>query len=53
LLIAHSRKTNAITVFRFSHKAIAFPSHSAQEKTITNPSQSKVIAFTVMGKSDR
>jgi hypothetical protein len=35
--IAHSSKTDTIAVFRLSHKAIAFPSHSAQVKAIASP----------------
>jgi hypothetical protein len=51
--IAHSRKTNAIAFFRFSRKAIAFSSRSAQVKAIANSSQANMIALTVMGKGDR
>jgi hypothetical protein len=33
-VIAHSSQTDAIAVFRFNPKAIAFPSHSAQVNAI-------------------
>jgi hypothetical protein len=36
--IAHSSQTDAIAVFGFSYKAIAFSSHSAQVKAIFSPS---------------
>jgi hypothetical protein len=36
-VIAHSSKTDKIAVFRFSRKAIALSSHSAQVKAIASP----------------
>jgi hypothetical protein len=39
--IAHPSKTDEIADFRFSRKLIAFPSHSAPVKAITNPSYSE------------
>jgi hypothetical protein len=51
-MIASLNKTDAIVIFRFNPKAIAFSSRSAQIKAIANPSPSNMITFTVMGKSD-